>query len=103
MRYFRLDDTGNPIEEKNPRRWGEWYQDNADSVCVVAVTIIGKVQIVTRFLPIATLNPDPSWETTIKNGSAAVPEVIETLGTRADAQRVHDETVARFQSKTSTN
>ena len=49
MRSYIFDNEGNPVEEPNLTKWGEWFSDN-DSKRIVKQDTIGDVLVSTVFL-----------------------------------------------------
>jgi hypothetical protein len=52
VKFFVLDDRGNPIEEPDHAAWRAWWIAATDSTLTVRKTVVGSVRIRTLFLGI---------------------------------------------------
>lgn len=93
MLKYVLDGAGEPVEEPDALKWGNWFED-ADRH--VGCTPIGDVKVSTVFLGLDhafTGGPPVLWETMVFGGPLDGEQ--DRYTSRADAEHGHTEMVKR--------
>jgi hypothetical protein len=90
MRYYRLDEHGDPVWEKDPQAWADWVE-TANTI-VAKAFLPNNVVVATTFVGFSSQVPPRVWQTEIR-GSIMDQQITTCAGNRRDAEKMHEQVV----------